>query len=562
MAGSARLGIDFGTSTTVAVLTVDGREPRPLLFDGSPLLPSAVWVEPTGRLLVGRDAVRSAVSDPSAYEAHPKRCVDDGTMLLGVAEFDVPAVFRAVLDRVVEAATAVAGPIDEIVVTCPAAWGAQRQAVLLEAAPAGTRLVSEPVAAAHYFAEIAGHAVPVGGSAVVYDFGAGTFDASVVQRTADGFTVVASLGRHDSGGLDIDAAIVEHLAATVPDDAAWARLQAPQDAKDRRARQQLWDNVRDSKELLSRTGSTLIHVPLLDVEVPLGREELDRLAAPVLERTLDTTRAVVGDAAPAAIFLAGGSSRMPAVVTALHRAFGITPVTADQPELVVAEGSIRTASGSAQTGDWPAAMELAAAAPVRRKPRVPLLAAGATAVVLAAGVGVAFATGGDTPGRPAATAQSASPSPSPSPSRTYAPGIDPCMLGKWRSTGGTSYSEIDKTRVMWTDRGGSITEYREDGTTTEEDTVTPPRYGELRGARYEVVFRGVANFRWSAQNGELQLTLTGSTSTYQMTKNGKNFASGKTIYFAEPIRYTCNENRLQLSSTLGNWNSSAERINP
>ncbi len=557
MAGSARLGIDFGTSSTVAVLAVDGREPRPLLFDGSPLLPSAVWVEPTGRLLVGRDAVRSAVSDPGSYEAHPKRCVDDGTVLLGVTEFAVPEVFRAVLGRVVDAATATAGPIDEIVVTCPAAWGAQRQAVLLEAAPPGTRLVSEPVAAAHYFAEIAAAEIPVGGSAVVYDFGAGTFDASVVRRTADGFDVVASLGRHDSGGLDIDAAIVEHLAATVPDAGMWARLREPRDAKDRRARQQLWDNVRDSKELLSRSGSTLIHVPLLDVEVPLGREELDRLAAPILERTVETTRAVLADVEPTTIFLAGGSSRMPAVVTALHRAFGITPVTADQPELVVAEGSLRSASAPDRTGDWPAPAVMAAAG-VRPKRRGRLIAAGVTATILATVVAVALSAaggGGDPVAQP-----SPSPSPTPSPSRTYPPGIEPCMLGRWRIDSGTSYSEVEGVRVMWTLQGGAVAEYREDGTATGEDNESLSRLAESRGNRYEVVFRGTASYRWAAKDGNLQLTLVGSTSTYRMTKNGKYLANGKTIYFAEPVRYTCNGDSLQLSSTLGNWSTNATRL--
>jgi hypothetical protein len=55
-----RLGIDFGTSSTVAVIQVGDRPPRPLLFDGSPLMPSAACADPTGRILVGRDAVQLA----------------------------------------------------------------------------------------------------------------------------------------------------------------------------------------------------------------------------------------------------------------------------------------------------------------------------------------------------------------------------------------------------------------------------------------------------------------------------------------------------------------------
>ena len=54
------VGIDFGTSHTVAVVAVDGAPPRPLLFDGSPLLPSAVYLDPGGRLVAGQDAVRAA----------------------------------------------------------------------------------------------------------------------------------------------------------------------------------------------------------------------------------------------------------------------------------------------------------------------------------------------------------------------------------------------------------------------------------------------------------------------------------------------------------------------
>ena len=129
--GTIRLGIDFGTSSTVAVLALPGREPRPLLFDGSPLLPSAVGVDPTGRLVVGRDALHAAIGAPGSVERYPKRCIDDGSVLLGDTEFAVPALFGAVLGRVVDEATRAAGePPAEIVITHPAAWGRERRAVL------------------------------------------------------------------------------------------------------------------------------------------------------------------------------------------------------------------------------------------------------------------------------------------------------------------------------------------------------------------------------------------------------------------------------------------------
>lgn len=293
----ARLGIDFGTSSTVAVVALPQRDPRPLLFDGSPLLPSAVCVDPTGRILVGRDALHTAMSIPEAFEPYPKQRIDDGTVLLGGAEIAVSRLYQAVLDRVVSDARHVTGrlagePLD-VVLTCPAAWGRQRRATLLAAAPPGARLVDEPVAAAHHFVDLAGTDLADGRTAVVYDLGAGTFDAAVVRRTGDGFAVIAAEGVADCGGLDIDAAIVRHLAAAVPDAAAWHRLNQPVTAVDRRARQQLWENVRAGKEMLSRTALTHIHLPILEVDAPLGRETLDELAAPIIERTVATVRAAL-----------------------------------------------------------------------------------------------------------------------------------------------------------------------------------------------------------------------------------------------------------------------------
>jgi molecular chaperone DnaK (HSP70) len=99
-------------------------------------------------------------------------------------------------------------------------------------------LVAEPVAAATYFVDaVADERLPVGASLMVYDLGAGTFDASVVRRTADGFEVLAAEGLPDVGGLDIDAAVFTALGKAYGerDPAAWARLAGPADRADQRA---------------------------------------------------------------------------------------------------------------------------------------------------------------------------------------------------------------------------------------------------------------------------------------------------------------------------------------
>ncbi|HTJ36241.1 MAG TPA: Hsp70 family protein, partial [Dactylosporangium sp.] len=180
-----RLGVDFGTSHTVAVASrPDGRVDA-LLFDASPLLPSAVFADPGGALLTGRDAERSARLDPAAYEPHPKRRIDDVGLLLGAREVTVAELIEAVLRRVADEAARTAGrPPEATVLTHPAGWGPQRRGLLLEAAArAGLPAVStvpEPVAAAMYFTTVLGHHVPDGHAVVVYDFGGGTFDISVV----------------------------------------------------------------------------------------------------------------------------------------------------------------------------------------------------------------------------------------------------------------------------------------------------------------------------------------------------------------------------------------------
>jgi hypothetical protein len=360
-AGGLRLGIDFGTSNTVAVARWPDGRVRPLLFDGAPLLPSAVIMDERGALTAGREALHAARVRPEYFEPNPKRRIDDGTVLLGESEVPVRDLIAATLRRVVEEADRVLGARPETVLTHPASWGARRCQVLRDAAEraglAAPVLVAEPVAAGTYFVRVHGARLPVGSVAVVYDLGAGTFDASVLRRTAAGFDVLACEGLPDAGGLDIDAALVAFLGAVYGsrNGALWQRLERPLSTTDRRARRLLWDDVRGAKEALSRTSSSTIVIPLLDEDAPLGREQLEQLARPILDRTVAATANALreGDvrrAELACVFLVGGASRIPLAATLLHTAFGVAPTVIEQPEMVVAEGSLH-ASTNASTMD-------------------------------------------------------------------------------------------------------------------------------------------------------------------------------------------------------------------
>ncbi|WP_239160354.1 Hsp70 family protein, partial [Virgisporangium ochraceum] len=358
-AAGVELGVDLGTSNTVAVLRAPDGRARTLLFDGSPLLPSAVYAEPSGTIVVGRDAVHSARLEPARFEPNPKRRIDDGAVLLGDREVQVVDLLAAVLNRVMdEFRRTVGGVAPQVTITCPAAWGATRRLVLSDAAAAAglghVKLVPEPVAAATYFTQVLGRQVPIGSVVVVHDFGAGTFDASVVARTASGFEVLAVDGRDDIGGLDVDEAIIGFVKkiAVERDAETWARLERPSTVDERRARRLLWDDVRVAKERLSRQPAADLNVPLLGIDVRLTRDELEGLATGIVEQTIRVTQGVIRwaklpEGRLAGVFLVGGSSRMPLVGTLLHRALGQPPEVIDSPELVVAEGSILAGTGAA-----------------------------------------------------------------------------------------------------------------------------------------------------------------------------------------------------------------------
>src|SRR5437764_53244 len=383
MAQPYQLVIDLGTCHTVAVVRRDGQAPRPLLFDGSPLLPSGVYRDERGTRSVGRDAERLSQLDPTRFEPYPKRTVDDGVVLLGDGPTPVVEMFAALLRRVLTETTE--GTPKQVTLTCPADWGPQRRDILRAAARAAglpdVRLVDEPIAAATYCVEVLGTPIPVGGCLLVVDLGGGSLDVTVVRHDPDGLRVLAVGGLDDLGGVDIDAALVGHLGQLVAirQPEVWQRLVNPRTPGEQRDRRRFWTEVRAAKEMLSRAPSAPIQIPGSDDAIHLTREELERVAGPLVDRAVDETRRVLGRAglatgALSGILLVGGSSRpAPAQPGAAQ------PGAAAQPGLLT----------------WPAAQPpgavpapVPAPAPVRRRALVRGLIT--TAVVVALAIGLSY----------------------------------------------------------------------------------------------------------------------------------------------------------------------------
>ncbi|GDY29313.1 type VII secretion-associated protein [Gandjariella thermophila] len=379
---SLHVAVDFGTSSTCVVVSVDGREPQVVVFDGQPLVPSAVFAGVDGTLFVGPEAERQAAVDPSRYEPHPKRRIDEGELLLGSTVVGVPDVVGAVLARAVGEARRLAGgaPADLLVLTHPADWGALRTGVLRRAGRPLARevaLLPEPVAAAVFHS--ASHTLPDGAALAVLDLGAGTVDASVVRRRGGTFQVLATRGDPNFGGADIDQALLEHVGGLVggEDPDAWQRLVEGREMADRRRRRVLWQDVRGAKETLSRHAYTDVPMPPPFPDAHVTRADLERLVAAPLTRAVELLAATVADAGLqphrlAGVFLVGGSSRIPLVARLVHERTGIVPITLDQPETVVARGALRALSADPhRTGSLPGPAGAMATGAPGRAPAAP-----------------------------------------------------------------------------------------------------------------------------------------------------------------------------------------------
>lgn len=328
------LSVDLGTANTVAVLSDHGV----VDVDGGPTMPSSVYLDEDGSLRVGREAERRSRQDPSRYEANPKRHIDKATIKLGEQNLPTNDALAAIYARVMEAVTALlkGEHLDEIRLTHPAEWGPSRRNKLLSSARlAGMTGELVPVPEAIAVASLGG-----GRPLAVYDFGADTFDVSVLDSQ---HRILADGSLSDVGGLDIDQALLEHIGRSVShkDPAGWQRLLRPTTVDDHRARLGLREELRLAKEDLSELPQVEVLMPEPFEKVVITRAELEALIRPSLIRTTEVLISAVRKAGvtPEHVYLVGGSCRMPLVAQMIAEKVGIVPTNPDHPETIVASGA-------------------------------------------------------------------------------------------------------------------------------------------------------------------------------------------------------------------------------
>jgi len=365
--GEPRLGIDYGTAGTVAVLAwPDGRY-LPVLFDGAPLLPSAVCVGANGQILTGVHAWQQAAAVPDGFEPAPLRRITEGDLTLGSRTVPVLDLIAATLRRVADEARSVAGaPATEVRMVVPAGWGPRRRTLLCQAAhraglPEPT-LVEIPVAVAEHLLAT-GTAIPVGAFLAVADFGAG-FEATVLRRGPSGFEVLATVAAPNAGGDQLDHALAEHLTALVhaadlqtADTAAGTDPDPPPAAVPNPW--PLREGARIAKESLTHASGVLVPMPPPHPAVVLTTAGLADLAGPVLRSAAAATRQAV-DAAeiPAdqltGVYLVGGGAHLPQAARLLgdelHLSTGVGPTVVPDSQRAAALGAVHatTATGADQ----------------------------------------------------------------------------------------------------------------------------------------------------------------------------------------------------------------------
>jgi molecular chaperone DnaK len=329
------IGVDLGTTNSLAGSVVDGGVVVFSGSDGDELLPSVVGADTAGALLVGRAAKNRRLLDPEGTVVEVKRKMgSDARLRVGCDEMSPQQVSALILSALIDRAEAAVGRRPtRALITVPAFFDdPQRQATRDAGEIAGLaveRLVNEPTAAAVSY-ETGGEEL-----VLVYDFGGGTFDVSILERDRGFLEVKTSRGDTNLGGTDIDRALIDHVLAELGSERS--RVEA-----DPRALTRLGETVERAKIALAERDEVRLFEPFLagegDRAVHLDRmltlAELDRIAAPFVERTLAAVDEALKHARlePRAldrVLLVGGSSRLRAVARRVTEHLG-RPVQVDE----------------------------------------------------------------------------------------------------------------------------------------------------------------------------------------------------------------------------------------
>ncbi len=342
------IGIDLGTSTSeIAVFRAGSPFVIPDPTSKSPIVPSIVGIDKRGNILAGSDALGHVDVPGRGIREVKRKMGNDERLKLGPHSLRPEEVSAHILKRLVRNAEEALGQtIKEVVVTVPAQFAeAARAATSTAAELAGLkvlRLIQEPTAAAMAYGVTRLNSDE---RIVVFDFGGGTLDISVLEMMEGILDVKASHGDRELGGKDIDDCLQKHFletfqklhpSAVVSETSRWHLKPFAEGVK-----RHLSTNPSYSGSL---HGFGISNGMPIDLEVELTRNEFNRLLSGVLVRAKKCLedalkRARVEPRSVDQVLLVGGTTYIPAVRELVADVFGKPSKVTVEPDLAVAMGA-------------------------------------------------------------------------------------------------------------------------------------------------------------------------------------------------------------------------------
>ena len=346
------IGIDLGT-TNSCVATIENGEPVVIAnAEGARTTPSVVAFSKDGERLIGITAKRQAVTNPDRTMISVKRHMGtDWKTDIDGTSYTPQEISAFILQKLKADAEAYLGhEVKQAVITCPAYFtDAQRKATKDAGRIAGMdvlRIINEPTAAALAYGADKGNDQTI----LVYDLGGGTFDVSILEiYDVDGqpqIEVKATAGNNKLGGDDFDERIIEWLVSE------FKRETGINLSKDNQAMSRLKEAAEKAKIELSGTQSSQINLPFITMkdgnpehlDITLSRARFEDLIAKHIEDTMAPTRQAMKDAGVKKgdvdkVILVGGSTRVPAVQSAIEKETGKAPYKGINPDEAVAMGA-------------------------------------------------------------------------------------------------------------------------------------------------------------------------------------------------------------------------------